>query len=229
MFCTGYSCNCGLLTSDVLCNSCREFCRCARCYRYLLAHLHATDSNICNASQHRDESNVGVYCLHRVIGDRRWRGTADEIDVSTFILSHCDDITITFEAVRNENEAIKYYLEMEVEFYSTGQEGDVQHTTSRFYIPPMTSNVDNLNLSDIVKQFMEKIDGFSGQNSSWIVSQINYVRLCWGHYRPLMASTFIHTPKFIASKKVIVNIQCYNDDNCFQFQYSVLAGINEYH
>jgi len=61
---------------------------------------------------------------------------------------------------------------MEVEFYHAGQERDVQHTTAIFYIPPITSDVDELNLSDIM-QFMEKIDAFSAQNSSWIVSQIN--------------------------------------------------------
>ena len=85
---------------------------------------------------------------------------------------------------RNENEAIKYYFELEVELYRTGPEEttDIQHTTARFYIPPMTSDVDKLNLSDIITQFLEKIDGFSGQNSSWIVSQINYLRLCWGCY-----------------------------------------------
>jgi len=40
---------------------------------------------------------------------------------------------------------------MEVEFYRTGlEETDVQHTTARFYIRPMTSDVDELNLPDII-------------------------------------------------------------------------------
>jgi len=69
---------------------------------------------------------------------------------------------------------------------------------------------------------MEKINGFGGQNSGWIVSQINYLRLCWGHYRPLMAGKFIPTPKFIASKNAIVNIQCYDD--CFH--HLILSGMN---
>jgi len=69
------------------------------------------------------------------------------------------------------------------------EETDIQHTTARFYILPMTSDVDELNLPDIISQFMEKIDGFSGQNSGWIISQINYLWLCWGCYRPLIAGT----------------------------------------
>jgi len=38
-----------------------------------------------------------------MIGDRTWRGTADDIDVNSFIQQHQNDITITFETARNEN------------------------------------------------------------------------------------------------------------------------------
>ena len=222
----GHCNNCGVPSNEVLCDSCKEYRRCSRCYRHLPEHLYPDpDSNVCTACQRRDENNIGRYCLDRVIGDRTWRGTAQDIDVGDFIQQNHRDITITFETARNENQAIKYYFEMEVEFYRTGpEEIDVQHTTARFYIPPMTSDVDDLNLPDVIAQFMEKIDGFSGQNSGWIISQINYIRLCWGCYRPLMAGTFIPTPKWLASKKAIVNVQCFDDDNCFQ--YAVLAGMN---
>jgi len=170
---TGLCRNCGVSTTELLCNNCRLYRCCEICYRYLPDHLYPTPGvNICNACQHRDENNVGRYCLDRVIGDRTWRGTANDIDVSNFV--HQNDITVTFETARNENETIKYYFEMEVEFYHTQQEGDVQHTTARFYIPPMKSDVNELNLSDIATQFMEKVDGFSDQNSGWIISKINY-------------------------------------------------------
>jgi len=139
--------NCGVPSDEDLCNSCRLYRRCRRCYRYLPDHLYLTsDSNVCNGCQHRDENSVGRYCLDRVIGDRTWHGTAHDIDVSNFVQQHKNDISITFEAARNENEDIKYYFEMEVEFYRTGQEGDVQHTIARSYIPPMTSDVNELNL-----------------------------------------------------------------------------------
>jgi len=159
------------------------------------------------------------------MGDRTWRGTARDIGVGDFVQQHENDITITFETARNKNDAIKYYFKMEVEFYHIGLEDtDVQHTAARFYIPPMTSDVNGLNLEDIVSQFNEKIYGFSGQGSRWIMCQINYLRLCWSSYRPLMAGTFIPTPKWIASKRAVVHVQCFDDTNCFQ--YSVLAGMN---
>ena len=46
---------------------------------------------------------------------------------------------------------------MEVDFYRFGpEETDIQHTTARFYITPMTSDMDELNLPDIISQFAEK-------------------------------------------------------------------------
>ena len=59
-----------------------------------------------SSCQHRDPNNVGRYCLDRVIGDRTWRGTAHDIDVSDFVRQHENDIIITFENARAENEAI---------------------------------------------------------------------------------------------------------------------------
>jgi len=220
------NCGVGVSTVDDLCDICKHYRRCRRCYRYLPEHLYTTlDCCICTACENRNENNVGRYCLDRVIGDRTWRGAADDVDVSNFVQEHQNEITITFETARNENETIKYYFEMELEFYRIGpEETDVQHTTARFYLPPMTSDMDELNLPDIISQFAEKIDGFSGQNSGWTVSQIKYLRLCWGCYRPLMAGSFIPTPKWIASKSAIVNVKCVDDNNCFQ--YSVLAGMN---
>jgi len=183
------------------------------------------DSNVCEACLHRDPANVGRYCLDRVIGDRTWRGTAQDINVDNFVQEYEQDIVITFETARNENQVIKYFFEMEVEFYRTGpEETDIQFATARFFIPPMTTDVDKLNLSDTIAQFANKVDGFKGQNSGWIISQIKYLRLCWGCYRPLMAGTYIPTLKWLAAKRGIVNVQSFDDLNCFQ--YSVLAGRN---
>jgi len=195
-----------------------------RCYSHLPGHLFLNDSDVCNACQNRDVNNVGRYCLDRVIGDRTWRGTEFDIDVSYFIQHHANDIITTFESARNENVVIKYYLELEVEFHRTTQDGDLQRTTAMFYIPTMTSDIDELNLPNIITQLLGKIDGFSGNNSGWTVSQINYLRLCWGSYRTLMARSYIQTPKYIEMKKAVWNIQTFEDNFCFQ--YSVLVGLN---
>ena len=57
------------------------------------------------------------------------------------------------------------------------------------------------------------------------MSKVNYLRLCWGSYsyRPMVVGTFIPTPKHIAAKKAVVNI---NSSDNYCFQYSVLASMN---
>ena len=113
---TGKCHNCGAVTTDILCNVCKNYRRCTRCYRYLPAHLY-DDSDVCNACQNRDQNNVGCYCLDQVLGDRTWNGNSDDICVSDFVQRHADDIRITFETARNEHINIKYYMEIEVEFH----------------------------------------------------------------------------------------------------------------
>ena len=39
----------------------------------------------------------------------------------------------------------------------------------------MTSDLNELNIPDIISQFTEKIDGVTGHNSGWIVFQINHI------------------------------------------------------
>jgi len=153
-----------------------------------------------------------------LIEDRSWCGTVNDIDVINFVQEHEKEIANTFETARNKNEVIKCYFEMEVEFYHRNglEKADVQYATARFNIPPMTSDLDELNLPDIISQFMEKIDEFSGQSSCLNVSQIRYLRHGWGCYRLLMAGTFITTPKSIALVRAIVNVKCVDDDSSMQ-------------
>jgi len=116
-----------------------------RCYRHLPNRQYPdADSNVCEVCLRRDPSNVLRYCLDRVIGDRTWHGGAQDIDVENFVRQNEQDIAITFETARNENQVIKYFFEMEVEFYRTGpEETDIQFTTARFYIQPMTQMSTN--------------------------------------------------------------------------------------
>ena len=72
--------------------------------------------------------------------------------------------------------------------------------------------------------FLEKIEEFTGQNSDWMTFRINYLRLGWGPYRPMMEGSFIPTPSWITLKHAVVNIRCFGDHN--SFQYSVLARMN---
>ena len=116
---------------------------------------------------------------------------------------------------------------MQVEFYrnALSETRTVQYTTARFYIPQMTFDANELTSTNyIIAKFMKKINDFNGhQNIVWIISHINYLHLCWGCYQPPMTGSFIPTPKWILTKRAIVNVLCFDDNS---FQYSVLVGMN---
>jgi len=94
--------NCGVPSTDILCDNCRHYRRCVRCYQHLPDRQYPdADSNVCDACLCQDPTNVGRYCLDRVIGDRTWHGTAQDIDVDNFVPQYEQDIVITFETARN--------------------------------------------------------------------------------------------------------------------------------
>ena len=49
-------------------------------------------------------------------------------------------------------------------FRFAGEDGNDQHTTALFYLPPVTSDDDELNLHNAVTELEGKIDAFSGLN-----------------------------------------------------------------
>ena len=178
---TGRCRNCGVPTQNLLCDTCRNYIRCNRCYRYLPQHLYHNGDGACNACQNRDARNVGRYAHDRLVGDRTWTGTRDDMSVGDFVRRMSDDVLSTYESAVVENVAIKYYLEMVVDFQRTTQDGNVQSTSARFFIPTTTSDVESLDMNSVMMQLLEKVDAFSGQNSGWTVSQVKYLRLCWGY------------------------------------------------
>jgi len=78
---TGRCRNCSVPTQNLLCDTCQNYIRCNRFYRYLPPHLHHNDDGVCNACQNRDVHNVGWYAHDRLIGDRTWTGTRDDMSV----------------------------------------------------------------------------------------------------------------------------------------------------
>jgi len=102
----------------------------------------------------------------------------DDESVGDFIHRIGGDVMSTYETAVAENIVIKYYLEMTVDFQRTIQDGYVQSTSATFFIPTTISDVESLDISNVLMQLLEKVKAFSGQNSGWTVSQIKYSRLC---------------------------------------------------
>jgi len=161
-----------------------------------------------------------------MLGHLTWSGSGEDEDVGNFIERHKNDILIAFRTTRIQNGVNNFYFEMDISFYRRTESSDIQRTTIKFFIPPITSDTVDMNVFQITMMFLEKIEEFTGQNSDWTTFRINYLRLCWGPYRPMMVGSFIPTPRWLTLKHAVVNIRPRRFDDHDSFQYSVLAGIN---
>jgi len=121
--------------------------------------------------------------------------------------------------------AVKYYFKAEIEFEREVPDTDeLQYTTAQFYVPPVISSSEPLDLHDLVSSLQNSVEAFTSRGSSWNVRQIRSLSLCIGVFRPTAGSSFIPTPAEIAKKNAIINIRNHNNNKCFQ--YSVLAALH---
>jgi hypothetical protein len=67
-------------------------------------------------------------------------------------------------------------------------------------------------------------DAYLKNGSGWMLERVEKILLNTYKYEPILISTYISTPKFIAGKHAIWNIQNKNDKKCFE--YSVLAALH---
>jgi len=113
---------------------------------------------------------------------------------------------------------------MDVQFYRTTVDGELQQTTARFRTSPnVLSDAATVDMDDVVREFTSAVENFNKRGSNWIVDLVDF-QITLVPYRPMQGSTFIPTPKEIRNKHAIVNIQNRSDNLCFL--WSVLAGIH---
>jgi len=81
--------------------------------------------------------------------------------------------------------AVKYYFKAEIEFErEVPDTGELQHTTAQFYIPPVISSADTLDLHNLVTSLQNSIEAFTSRGSGWNVSCIRSLSLCIVVFRP---------------------------------------------
>jgi len=91
-----------------------------------------------------------------------------------------------------------YYFRADVEFEREVPDTDeLQHTTARFYLPPIISATDPLDIQNLITFSRKKIEPFRSRGSGWNVSKIQNLSLCIGSFRPTTPRlSFRLPPKF---------------------------------
>jgi len=101
--------------------------------------------------------------------------------------------------------------------------GIVQRILGYFGTRPRdVSDGQVVDIDNILRELNLEIENFNARGSGFVIERVINFTLCITRFRPLVGTTYIPTPREIANKKCIVNVQ--NDDSkCFM--WSILSAL----
>ena len=120
--------------------------------------------------------------------------------------------------------AIKFYATMKVTLTRESEAG-TQSTDAGFRTEPQTLcfKDDQVDYDAMYRDLNAQLDRFCSQGSGWNLQQITEFVLHTSVYRPLIGSSYIQTPKFIADKRCVVNVKNSDDNKCFK--WAILSAL----
>ena len=168
--------------------------------------------------------NIGKYALHGTVGTQQYATEPTDVDVHEYVRHNTNDVRRHLDAAIRSHISIKWYATIDIAFSRTTPDGDLQHTTARFRTQPdVISDTSDVTSDRIVDEFLTGIENFNSRGSNWVMESVLDFRITHAPFRPAQGTSFITTPREIALKKAIINIQNLKDEKCFL--YSVLAAL----
>ena len=169
--------------------------------------------------------NVGKYALRGTVKMRHYGAEETDVDVYEYVNANANSVRHHLNNAIRAHRSIKWYATLDLSFRRVTPDGDEQRTTGRFRTQPeIISNINDVTTDHIADQFAAGIENFNKRGSNWLVDYIIGFRITYAPFRPAQGTSFIPTPREIALKKAILNIQNLTDELCFL--YSVLAAIH---
>lgn len=113
------------------------------------------------------------------------------------------------------NRTVKFFVTINAELFRPTAMG-VQRTDATFRTDVVQTSSDfDADIASIERQLTAKLDEFNQRGSSWQLHHIKKCIISIAPYRPLVGSSYLRTPDFIANKHATVNIVNRNDNLCF--------------
>ena len=169
--------------------------------------------------------NTGKYALFGTVRTQQYAAEPTDVDVCEYVRDNADDVRQRLNDAIRTHSSIKWYATLDIAFNRTTPDGDHQHTTARFRTQPnIISDTDDVSADRIASEFLTGIENFNSRGSNWVVESVLDFRITFAPYRPAQGTSFIPTPREIALKKAIINIQNLYSEKCFI--YSVLAALH---
>ena len=113
---------------------------------------------------------------------------------------------------------LKVMLRMQCQFRKMGGGEEIftdYHFNTKNNIVDGSTNLVNF-FSVGVERLIELIESLQGRGSGWIFDEVLHFDILTNVYKPLAGSSYIPLPKFLASKKAIINPKN-SDQECFKW------------
>ena len=113
---------------------------------------------------------------------------------------------------------LKVMLRMQCQFRKMGGAEEIftdYHFNTKNNIVDSATNLTDF-LSVSVERLIELIESLQGRGSGWIFDEVLHFDILTNVYKPLTGSSYIPLPKFLASKKAIINPKN-SDRECFKW------------
>ena len=121
---------------------------------------------------------------------------------------------------------LKVMFKMQCQFHKMESDGnnndsqgekmftDYHFNTKNIVVDDATNLTDFFNVS--VERLVELIESLQGKGSGWVFDEVSHFDILVNVYKPLAGSSWIPLPKFLASKKALINPKN-TDQECFKW------------
>ena len=173
--------------------------------------------------EEEDEENVSESAFNRMFLTKTWRIRAAR-DPLTLMNEKTFDIKRHLIHLLTES-PVKFYIVMTITMVKEDRvTGEKQRMTSHFQGGTRTllrPAKINENIDASAEKINQSFDEFLRRGSGWRLETIDSLHIYSAQYVPIPGTSYVPTPKSIAGKQAVINIQ--NEDvNCFE--YSMIAS-----
>src|SRR6266516_1175323 len=202
--------------------------KCRGCRRHLRVGLFNLGSNRCYA------------CVRKAECKRRWKrytssvnntfinrsvlAGEDAIDASIYLRSMIPEIRRTLEDGVEMHTSFRWLLSSTV-IFEREVEGETQETRFDFYSDEqvlLRSDPIDEQIESAISRLLTQIQEMGEKESNFVFKRVFKLKICLARYNPVGGSSYVATPKELAAKKALVNVQ--NEDP-YCFLYALASSI----
>jgi hypothetical protein len=216
-----------LVEGKPYCIACMEegdVAECAVCIRPLPSRL--VEKGVCGACRRKEKNGTtSQYALDGQLSTEDFP-VSNPTDPLESLTDARDEIEESLTEHLDEYHGVKFYIILVVTLSKINRLGEEILYSPSFHgkIQTLLLRVDfQTEFNDQINSIIEKLNEFLQNGSGWKLKSVDGITLSTAAYEPTLGSSYVPTPKYLAKKKALVNVQ--NDDSkCFL--WAVLCGLH---